>query len=279
MMKVITWLVRWPNRVLQHNASLRSLSAFGATHIGRVRAVNEDCFWMDPDLGTFAVSDGLGGENAGDVASKLAIRQFQRSMADARSNDRWVWPIHWPKADFDQAPSLCSGILFCAIQDSHKALLKAVESNPAWSGMGATLIGAIVADGILHVSHVGDSRAYLWRDGDLRQLTRDHTLTQVLLDSGKLTPQQAQDHFGQNQLCFCLGSEKVAIEEVEEKIQPGDRVLLCSDGVHRMIQHDRLSEILGEPGVSPVRVVRNLIEVANDLGGKDNITAVVVFLP
>ena len=225
----------------------------GVTDVGRVRDGNEDGFIDQADrLGLVAVADGMGGHRAGEVASATALEALRASVANGQS-------------------------LRDAIEGANDAVLEKSESDLELHGMGTTLTaGMLGSDGYLVVGHVGDSRAYLARDGALTQITTDHSLVEEMVRDGVLTPEQAEVHPQRSTITRALGIDpRVDVDEYPIELQPGDRILFCSDGLTTMVRPDEIAGILSrEP--DPKRAAQLLVDAANAAGGEDNITAVII---
>jgi protein phosphatase len=224
----------------------------GATDAGRSRSHNEDAFVATPPL--FAVADGLGGHKAGEIASGIAI-----DVVAKRAPRR---------ADPDALAE--------AVRLANDAIADAVREGHGRQGMGTTLTAAIVDGTRIAVAHVGDSRAYLLRDGRLSQITRDHSLVGELVRQGTLTQQEARFHPNRSVITRALGSRPdVEPDTYEVAATPGDRLLICSDGLHAMIEDPEIERLL-DSAPDAETAVASLVEAANDAGGLDNVTAVVV---
>jgi protein phosphatase len=234
----------------------------GDSDVGKVRTTNEDALIVDPGLGLFAVLDGMGGANAGDVASQLArdtIREFVQHRALA------LPPLE---------------LLEAAIVAGSAAVHSAAQQRPDRHGMGTTVVACLVVDpSYTVVAHVGDSRAYLWRAGRLQPLTRDHTIVEELAQRGLLSPDEALRHPYKNVLSRNLGSKPDArVDAFELELVPGDRLMLCSDGLYGYASSDAIQYLLGS-GDAPDQVARDLIELALRGGGGDNVSAIVIEVP
>lgn len=224
------------------------------TDTGKVRSNNQDSVHPAPGSGhstgdlMVAVADGMGGHVGGEVASSTALSAA--IATDGSPSDR--------------------------IDAANRAVLGEVAANPSLRGMGTTLTMAMIdADGSATIGHVGDSRAYRWRDGELTQLTRDHTVIAEYLASGKITEEEARRHPQRSVITRAVGIiDDLAVDEFREQFVPGDRLLLCSDGLTAMVGDAGLQAVLGER--SPADAVPALIDAANRVGGVDNITVVVV---
>ncbi len=224
--------------------------AAAATDIGRVREGNEDSYLSDPPL--FAVADGMGGHRGGEVASHLALDTLERLFRKGR------------------------GVLAEQIQEANRVVFERAQLDRKVAGMGTTLTAASFADGTLRLAHVGDSRAYLLREGTIQVLTEDHTLVHRMVEKGEITEAEADVHPYRSVLTRAVGVDPaVHVDEATVEIVQGDRVLLCSDGLHGMITDDEIAGILAAES-DPNRAAEDLIEAANRAGGVDNITVVVL---
>jgi protein phosphatase len=223
------------------------------THTGLVRPNNEDAFLAEPALGLFAVADGMGGHRAGEVASRQALENLRLYFQRLSPGD--------PGAD-----------LAAAFADVNAAILAAAGAKRAWRGMGTTCTACLVREPDLWVAHIGDSRAYLVRGDGLIQLTEDHTWVLELLKNGQLTDEEARRHPRRNMLVRALGAEPdVRVDIRHIGLSPRDRVLLCTDGLTNQVTPAEMSDIL--TGVAdPDAAVRQLMNRALALGGRDNIT-------
>jgi len=234
-----------------------SLEPFGVTDAGKVRANNEDALLVGEgrDETLFAVADGIGGFEAGEVASSIAIEVLRELE---------------PGDSFE-----------AAIQKANRRILAVGRGDERFSGMGTTLVavrfGGTQDEPVAQISHVGDSRAYLLRGGDLRPLTEDHSLVAELVRSGDLTRDQAAEHPQKNLITRALGAEEeVEVDTAVLPVEAGDRFLLCSDGLSDMVPEGRIQEILADSPDDPGTPARNLLSAALDAGGTDNVTVVVV---
>jgi len=231
--------------------TVRAVVAAG-TDIGHVREGNEDSFLAEEPL--FAVADGMGGHRGGEVASSLALETIERMFARGE------------------------GELVEQVREANRAVFERSTLDRAVAGMGTTLTAALLEGDHIRLAHVGDSRAYLVRDGRLRLLTEDHTLVHRMVLEGELTEAEAEVHPHRSILTRALGVDPdVEVDEITLEVRAGDRLLLCSDGLTGMLPEPRVEEILGAE-VEPQRAVDRLIREANDAGGVDNITAIVIAL-
>jgi len=228
-----------------------------ATHVGLVRSGNEDSVRPATDGSTthpvvIAVADGMGGAVAGEVASRIAI---EAALAD--------------EADTAVTPAE-------RVHAGNEAVVNAVADDLALSGMGTTLtLGLFHPFGLLQVAHIGDSRLYLCRDGELQQLTNDHTLVADLVAMGQITAEQAETHPRRNLVTRVIGTNIIDVDEFDLDVGPGDRLVFCSDGLTSMLRDPEIVTVLSK-SPSPSEAAWSLVEAANAAGGTDNTTVAVV---
>jgi PPM family protein phosphatase len=234
----------------------------GDSHIGKVRTTNEDALILEPRLGLYAVLDGMGGANAGDVASQLARDAIRDFVLQRRAGSG-------PRE-----------LVEAAIVAGSAAVHAEAQRHSDRHGMGTTVVACLVIDPQnVVIAHVGDSRAYLHRDGRLQILTRDHTIVSELVDRGLLTADEAERHPYKNVLSRNLGAKpETRVDSLEVALRPGDRLLLCSDGLYGYASAEAIQYLLGS-GDAPEHVARDLIELALRGGGGDNVSALVVEAP
>jgi PPM family protein phosphatase len=226
-------------------------SSSAATHTGHVRRSNEDSYLSSPPL--FVVADGMGGARAGEVASRICVDTF-RDMAGA---------VGMP-----------AELLERVIGEANRRIHAKAIADPALGGMGTTVTAALLADDVVTIGHVGDSRAYRFRDGQLEQLTDDHSLVGELLRSGAINEAEAASHPQRAIITRVLGTEPtVQVDTVAAAARDGDVFMLCSDGLTTMVDDERIQAILAEPGQLPERC-RALVQAANQAGGDDNVTVI-----
>jgi protein phosphatase len=233
--------------------------------VGRCRKVNQDMFLLDDALGLYAIADGMGGHAAGEVASDLAINALAVSV---RSQE----PGHggW-------SPAEAAELLRRALNDGNRKICESVLARAEWRGMGTTMVALVLAGDRAVIGHVGDSRAYLLRNGSLRQLTSDHSWVNEQVKLGLLTHEQAQRHPMRNIVTRALGNQpEVEVDLLEEPVRPGDIFTLCSDGLSNMVGENEMLEILQDHGEVPQAACRQLVDRANASGGEDNITVIVM---
>jgi serine/threonine protein phosphatase PrpC len=235
------------------------------THTGLRRANNEDAVFVDEARGIGILADGMGGYNAGEVASGMATGVVQADL------QRWL--------DQDTAVSTARDTrraLDTAVRNANLAVLASSQAHPEYAGMGTTIVVAVFQEDRLCVAHIGDSRCYRLRQGQLTQITKDHSLLQEQLDAGLITPEQAAFSTHRNLVTRALGiDEGVEVEIGEFTVAAGDLYLLCSDGLSDMVDDGVITDILLRPG-SIANKATGLINAANDHGGRDNITVLLV---
>ena len=227
--------------------------AAGVTDTGRRRLRNEDAFICEPPL--FAVADGMGGARAGEIAAGLAAAALEEAGAETRGAE---------------------GVAEL-IAEANRRIWERSVADPRTAGMGTTVTAALVdaAAGTVAIGHVGDSRAYLYRDGELEQLTTDHSLVAELVQSGMLTPEEAERHPQRSAITRALGTEEtVDVESFTVAAEPGDVFLLCSDGLSGMVADTDVAAVLGRSQDDLERTADALIAAANARGGDDNVTVV-----
>jgi PPM family protein phosphatase len=236
---------------------MRRLVATGRSDVGKVRDGNEDALLLRDSV--YAVADGMGGHLAGEVASATALEPIEE--LDGRIFQ-------------DNAAAVTA--LRAAVVAANERVSQLARDNPNYRGMGTTLTAALVEGRRLHVAHVGDSRAYLLRDGHFSQLTDDHTLVQHLVDEGQITQEEAARHPQRSVVTRAIGvSEDVDVDSMSLELQPGDQLLLCSDGLTGVVEDQAIARTLLEIE-DPDEAVGDLIDLANDAGGPDNITVVLL---
>ena len=248
------------------------VNACGMSHPGRVRTHNEDCYEVDPDHELYLVADGMGGHSHGEVASRTAVEAIRRFVGRAEREDD-TWPFA-----YDSRLRRHSNVLKAAVRLAHDQVLSAIRRDGSLHGMGTTVVGCLVRDGVAALAHVGDSRAYLLRGERMRLLTEDHTWVNEQVVAGFLSEQQARDHPLKNVVTRALGGDaEVSVDVREIEMEPGDAILLCSDGLTTMLDDGEIAGCL-ERGLdgSLDEICRALVDAANARGGHDNVTVVVV---
>jgi protein phosphatase len=218
---------------------------------GRRRRRNEDAYVVQPPL--FAVADGMGGAQAGEIASRLAAEALRESPGDDSGEER----------------------VAALIREANRRVYDRSQEDSAVTGMGTTVTVALLEDGLVRIGHVGDSRAYLIRNGLLEQLTEDHSLVAELMRDGKLSPEEAETHPQRSVITRVLGTEPdVDVDTFSVEARPGDLFLLCSDGLTTMVGDESILRIVKRERGDLERAARALVSAANGAGGEDNITVV-----
>lgn len=234
------------------------------TDTGRVRHHNEDCVFLDERLRYAVLADGMGGANAGEVASVIAVDSF-RAALDVLS-----------EAEFNSRKTVLD-TLHKAIENAHAQILDQARKKPDCAGMGATVVAAAIVNNQLLFVHAGDSRLYRWRDGKLEQLTKDHSLVQQQFELGLISSEERrsspQKHIITHALGVDLGSD-IAWDETD--LQAGDQILICSDGLTDMLSDEEIKQILNDTQKAPSSTCQSFIDTANAKGGKDNISVVLL---
>jgi protein phosphatase len=249
------------------------LEAFGQTDVGRRRKLNEDNFLVDTEVNLFSVCDGMGGHNAGEVASKLAIETLAAFIRKSAGEDK---DITWPYG-LERELSYEANRLKTAIRLSNKRVFKAADNREDYTGMGTTCVAALANGNVLTIGSVGDSRCYLVRDGQLTQLTRDDSWVSAAWAEGILTAAEIEKHPLRNVITKAVGAkETLDIDTVEHAMESGDVALICSDGLHGMINDEKIIELLTPMPASLEEAATRLIDAANEAGGKDNVSVVLV---
>ncbi|MEO6307366.1 MAG: Stp1/IreP family PP2C-type Ser/Thr phosphatase [Nitrospiraceae bacterium] len=240
---------------------------------GLKRPHNEDRFVADPLLGLYAVCDGMGGGNAGEIASALAVEAIQAHLVEAtRHTDL---PLIGP---CDATVSAPANRLASAIRTANDAIHRESWSRPAYAGMGTTVVAALLREDVLAIAHVGDSRLYLVRNGTIQALTTDHSWVAEQLHKGLITEDEAKQSSRKNIVTKALGVEStVEVELTEVPVKSGDMLLLCSDGLTRDVKANDILHVLS--GSEDLATMSDrLIVMANEAGGEDNTTVVIVAL-
>jgi PPM family protein phosphatase len=242
----------------------------GVTDVGRVRTNNEDSFRILEPLNLFILSDGMGGEAHGEVASSLAVETIAAYCQESKE-DSLVTLYGEPAENWSPSTRRLQN----AVHQANVKIFESAQNNPEQKGMGATLTAAWINGNRLSIAHVGDSRAYLLRGGALQQLTSDHSLVAEQVRRGILTPQQAEESEMQSVLLRALGAHpQVEVDVDETEVIPRDVLLLCSDGLTRMVTEPEIAGTL-QAETNPVSAAQKLVDLANERGGLDNVTVIV----
>ncbi len=242
-----------------------SIEIHAAMDTGRARTNNEDAVAVDVDVSLAVLADGMGGYNAGEVASQMVTNFILTELG------RWLREASSQASDAEvrRAMDIC-------VDNANRAIFNAANANPHYAGMGTTLVVAVFRDNRLMLGHVGDSRCYRLRAGRLQQITRDHSLLQEQIDAGLITPEQAAFSANKNLVTRAVGVEDtVLLETHQHEVLPGDEFLMCSDGLSDMLDDMGIAQLMQTPDGLEARA-HALIDAANDAGGKDNISVVLV---
>lgn len=260
------------------------VTVFGKTDVGRTRDHNEDCFLVadltrqlaslkpevrEHELGErgslFVVADGMGGAAAGEVASEMATQVIYEHMLQT-----------WCK-DEDRTPQQFASRMKEAVESANGQIHRYAKDHPEMKGMGTTTTSVGILDDQLYLAQVGDSRAYLVRGTECVQLTKDQSLMQRLVDAGELTEEEAERSERRNIILQALGpDERVRVDLTNQQIRRGDTIMICSDGLSGQVTREEIGTIVGQQDVELVKICSELIELANERGGPDNITVIVV---
>jgi protein phosphatase len=248
----------------------QSVDMVASTDAGRVRSHNEDAVFVDPALGLAVLADGMGGYNAGEVASGMATTllaaELAKAFADQTPDTRQADGQLWAQA-----------ALLREIARANGAIYQAAQSQPQYAGMGTTLVMTLFHDDAVTVAHIGDSRLYLLRGGEFRQLTRDHSLLQEQIDSGIITAEQARYSQNRNLVTRALGIDPTVEVEIHDyDVEPGDVFLLCSDGLNDMVEDEEIALTLTSLSANLDLCATQLVDMANDNGGRDNVSVILV---
>lgn len=249
----------------------QALQSASLTDPGRVRDHNEDCIESRPDLGLFVLADGMGGYNAGEVASGMATSLISDGLQES-------WDMrHVSRLGRDDAKALADQLIKDQIARANTAIYTTSQNNPECAGMGTTLVVTLFYDNFLAVAHIGDSRLYRLRGESMEQVTRDHSLLQEQLDSGLITPEEAKLSQNKNLVTRALGIDPTVEPEIHVyETQPDDTYLLCSDGLSDMVEDEEIRLTLITLKTNPNLTVQQLVQAANDNGGRDNISAMLI---
>jgi protein phosphatase len=249
------------------------IESWGATDVGMMRRLNEDVFLVDENLGVYLVADGMGGHAAGEVASRLAADAIIRNLAEHVGADNETWPEHW-----NMARSAVANRVVDAIMAGHERVTKAVRRDSDLRGMGTTVVVAMHPPNsrTLVICHVGDSRAYRLRKTRFELLTDDHSWVHEQVAAGFLTEEAARAHPLKNVVTQALGgSGDPRVDILETELSEHDLFLLCSDGLNSMLSDEEIAEVL-KAGDSLAETASALIAAANERGGHDNVTVVLL---
>jgi protein phosphatase len=234
------------------------------TDAGRVRPVNEDCYSVGelPNGMVWAViCDGMGGASGGNIASQTAVKLVSESINAGCQEQMSSRSIR--------------NLLLSAVENANMRLYDLSVANEALSGMGTTVVAALAARRTVYIAHAGDSRAYIFSENRLLQLTKDHSVVQAMVDSGQITEDEAKQHPRKNLITRAVGvNETLEVDYCEEEFQPGDILLICTDGLTNAVESDQVQRVMQQAGFSAC--AEALVALANENGGPDNVTVVAV---
>ncbi len=247
------------------------MRAAGLTDVGKVRSINQDSFEIVEDKHIYIVADGMGGHAAGDQASRIAVKTILEILT------AYDFGSESSGEDDTENGMSVEELVRYALQEANEQILLASLSNQHLQGMGTTAIVTVENKGNLFVGHIGDSRTYLVRNQQLTQITEDHSVVQQLVKAGAISEEEAQVHPYKNVITRCLGMQaNVEPDTLEMPLQSGDRVLMCSDGLSNMVSNQVMQQIVND-NPDPLPACEKLIALANENGGTDNITVVLLY--
>ncbi len=239
----------------------QALQMVSRSHAGMVRTHNEDAVFTRAEVGLAVLADGMGGYNAGEVASGMATAVIGAELERGLLDDKRT----------------VSEMLETVIGNANNAIYQAAESQPQYSGMGTTLVMGVFRDNHISVAHIGDSRMYRLRGGVLEVVTRDHSLLQEQIDSGMITEEDARRSQNKNLVTRALGVDPVVEPEIHSyETVPGDLYLFCSDGLNDMVENDDIALTLQALSANLELAAEQLVQMANDNGGRDNVSVILV---
>jgi protein phosphatase len=252
---------------------MAAIDAFGLTDVGRKRKHNEDAYALDETEGLFIVADGMGGHAAGEVAAKITVETIGEFIAATRQKEEATWPFK-----YNHELQFNSNRLAIAIEKANERVMSAVAAQPWLKGMGTTVVAGLLNEKILSLAHVGDSRAYLYRGGELTRLTDDHSWVHEQVSAGILTEEEAKTHPLKNVVTRALGGGPSVSPDLREmEFTPGDAFLFCSDGLTTMLSDEEIRDMAQADEKKDAQTLcQDLVDLANEKGGVDNITVVYV---
>ena len=248
------------------------ISADAQSDVGRKRKGNEDALCLNDEQRLYVVADGMGGHAAGEVASRVAVDAIAEFVELTGGNQEITWPF-----GLDETISYEGNRLKTAVRHANTRVIEATRESAEYEGM-ATTVAAVLVDGdIANIAHVGDSRIYLWNGESIEQLTRDHSWVNEQIENGAISPEQARSHPLRNVVTRALGGRADLVVDIQSRrMAPGHMLLLCSDGLTTMVPDDGIARILRESEGDVARATSALVSEANERGGEDNITVVLL---
>jgi PPM family protein phosphatase len=248
------------------------ISYQAVTDVGRKRKGNEDSLFVNPEQKLYVVADGMGGHAAGEIASRVAVESINEFVCLTSGDEDITWPF-----GLDQSISFDGNRLRSAIQYANRKVLEATRERKEYTGMATTVVAVLVDGQDANLAHVGDSRVYLVRGGEIRQLTNDHSWVNEQIESGAISADQARSHPLRNVVTRALGGKpELAVDLQTHRAEAQDVLLLCSDGLTTMLPDAEIVRVFREGGPDIEKVARALVDEANQKGGEDNITVLLV---
>jgi protein phosphatase len=240
--------------------------------VGRKRKGNEDALFLNEQQKLYVVADGMGGHAAGEVASRVAVDAIAEFVELTGGNQEITWPF-----GLDDSISYEGNRLKTAVRHANSRVLEATRESAEYEGM-ATTVAAVLVDGdVANLAHVGDSRIYVWSEGEIQLLTRDHSWVNEQIENGAISPEQARSHPLRNVVTRALGGRPDLVVDIQSRrMETGDMLLLCSDGLTTMVPDEEIARVLGESKGDVSDAVKMLVGLANERGGEDNITVVLL---
>ncbi len=252
-----------------------SLDVALLSHSGMVRPHNEDSIFADPDSGLVVLADGMGGYNAGEVASGIAVSVVSGGLLPELRSGR-----EYSKVDVQTGLTHAALLLQQQIAAANKGIYEAAQTRPECAGMGTTIVAAVFHGNRVSIGHIGDSRCYRLRGEKFEQLTHDHSLLQEQIDSGQLTPEQAKYSLNKNLVTRALGIEAIVPADIAEyRLEADDVYLLCSDGLTDMVEPNVVHNIVTAQRADLAKAAAELVDLANSNGGRDNISVILIHVP
>ena len=243
----------------------------GLTHVGMKRNHNEDSFLLVPEANLFIVADGMGGHSSGEIASKIAVEEIAEFFRMTERDEEATWPFK-----MDRAKSYHENRMCVAVKLSNSRIVEAAVAEPKYKGMGTTVVAIAFRGSSAYIGHVGDSRVYRLREGNLTQVTEDHSLLNDYIKAKKLTPEEIEAFPHKNVIVRALGmKETVDVDVLKDDPREEDVYIMCSDGLSGMVPDEQIKEIVSTSLDDLNVAAERLIEAANAAGGTDNVTVVV----
>jgi protein phosphatase len=248
------------------------ITAEALSDVGRKRKGNEDALVLNPEQRLYVVADGMGGHAAGEVASKVAVDAIAEFVELTGGNQEITWPF-----GLDDSISYEGNRLKTAVRHANTRVIEATRESAEYEGM-ATTVAAVLVDGdVANLAHVGDSRIYLFSNETIEQLTRDHSWVNEQIENGAISPEQARSHPLRNVVTRALGGRPDLVVDIQSRrMATGDMLLLCSDGLTTMVTDEDIARILREADGDVTKAATALVSEANERGGEDNITVVLL---